>query len=81
MKIYVGRWDVLPASWEGYNGLCERGENEILHEVSEQQRVCRNRPCDKDYYPGVYTPKQFEETFNSDINNDFRTDTYWIKIF
>ena len=81
MKIYVGRWDLLPASWEGYNGLSERLENEIQHEVFEEQRVCRSKPFDKDYYPGVYTHKQFEETFNADINNDFRTDTYWIKIF
>lgn len=72
---------MIPASWNSYNGFSERTENEIQHEVSEQQRVCRNRTHNKDYYPGIYTPKQFEETFNADINNDFRTDTYWIKIF
>ena len=81
MKIYVGRWDMLPEKWNGYNGLSERAENEIQHEAMEEQRVCRARAFDKDYYPGVYTAKQFEETFNADINNDFRTDIYWIKIF
>ena len=81
MKIYVGRWDLLPEGWEGYNGLVERCENEIQFEVMEEQRVCRSRPFDKDYFPGVYSPKQFEETFNADIHNEFRTETYWIRIF
>ena len=81
MTIYVGRWDMLPESWNGINGLMERWENEIQHEALEEQRVCMARAFDKDHYPGSYSPKQFEETFNGDINNDFRTDTYWIRIF
>lgn len=36
MNIYVGRWDLLPASWEGYNGLSEKSEEEIRAEVSRE---------------------------------------------
>ena len=76
MKIYVGRWDLLPANWEGYNGLSEKVEPEISKEISREIDMCED-----DYFIAVYTPEEFEETFNADINNAFRTDTYWIKIF
>lgn len=29
MKIYVGRWDLLPEEWEGYNGLSEELQEKL----------------------------------------------------
>lgn len=81
MAIYVGRWDLLPENWEGINGLYERGENEIQHEALEEERVCKERPFDKDFLPGIYTPMQFEETFNGDNERKLNGTDYWIKIF
>lgn len=82
MKIYVGRWDMLPAEWEGYNGLSEKSEDEIKAEVTREidawEDIYHN-PYNN--FMGFYSPKDFEDTFNSDINNVFRPDTYWIKIF
>lgn len=75
MKIYVGRWDLLPEEWEGYNGLCKMDSWDTSEEVSREKRHS------KDKIIGEYTVEEFEETFNQDINNVFRTDTYWIKIF
>lgn len=78
MKIYVGRWDLLPAEWEGFNGLSEKSEEEISREVSRQDWTNEGYI---DPFIGIYTPQEFEETFNQDINNSIMTDTYWIKIF
>ena len=36
MKIYVGRWDLLPEEWEGINGLYEKSEEEIAAEISRE---------------------------------------------
>ncbi len=78
MKIYVGRWDLLPDSWEGYNGLSEKVEPEISKEVARQNRT------DEGYidpFIGIYTPQGFEVTFNEDLNGGVNTKKYWIKIF
>ena len=37
MKIYVGRWSLLPESWEGYNGLSEKSEEEIKAAQAAQE--------------------------------------------
>lgn len=83
MKIYVGRWDLLHEDWEGINGLCEKSEKEIHTEVMREFVAKNDKPFDGDIDPliGEYSRELFEETFNGDINNTFRTDTYWIKIF
>lgn len=76
MKIYVGRWDLLPEDIEGYNGLSKMDSWDASEEVA---REMRHRKEDK--LIGEYTDLEFEDTFNQDINNSLRTDTYWIKIF
>lgn len=76
MKIYVGRWDLLPASWEGYNGLSEKVEPEISREISREIDV-----CEEDIFIAVYTPEEFEETFNQCLTRFINSNTYWIKIF
>ena len=76
MKIYVGRWDLLPAEWEGYNGLSEKSEEEIKAEVSRQVDI-----MEEDTFIAVYTPEEFEETFNQCLTRFIDSNTYWIKIF
>ena len=78
MKIYVGRWDMLPAEWEGINGLYEKSEDEISKEVVRQHLT------DEGYidpFVGIYTPQEFEETFNQGLYGGVNTQKYWIKIF
>ena len=74
MKIYVGRWDLLPKEWEGYNELVEKNEDEISLEVIQESTVC-------DMFVGQYTPKQFEDMFNGDLIGAFNNEKYWIRIF
>ena len=78
MKIYVGRWDLLPEKWDGINGLYEKSEEEISKEVARQNWT------DEGYidpFVGIYTSQEFEETFNQDLNGGVNTQNYWIKIF
>ena len=76
MKIYVGKWSLLPANWEGYNGLSEKSEEEIIAEVSRQVDI-----MEEDSFIAVYTPEEFEETFNQCLTRFIDSNTYWIKIF
>ena len=84
IRIYVGRWDMLPAEWEGIQGLDVADEGEVKREVERQHSIlATNKPhseeeCD---YVGVYTPEVFEAEFNYDLQGFFTTQTYWIKIF
>lgn len=75
-KIYVGRWDLLPASWEGYNGLSEKSEEEIKAEVSREVNI-----MEEDSFIAVYEPYEFEETFNQCLTRFISSREYWIKIF
>ena len=81
MKIYVGRWDLLPVSWEGYNGISEKVEPEISRELSREIDEYAKTHTKEDILMGVYNEVEFEETFNQDIEERFNTQTYWIKIF
>ena len=76
MKIYVGRWDLLPNEWEGYNGLSEKSEAEIRMEVSREVSE-----QEEDSFIAIYTPEEFEETFNQCLTRFIDSNTYWIKIF
>ena len=76
MRIYVGRWDLLPAEWEGYNGLVEKDEEEIKAEVSRQVDT-----MEEDNFIAVYTTEEFEETFNQCLTHFIDSRDYWIKLF
>lgn len=76
MKIYVGRWDLLPSEWEGYNGLVEKDEEDIVAELSREVE-----DDVEDNMMGVYNPEEFEETFNQQLNSQLRITNYWIRIF
>lgn len=78
MKIYVGRWDLLPAEWEGYNGLVEKSEREIISELSREVDI---DPYGQDNNIGIYEPMEFEESFNYDSEQKMDSDIYWIRIF
>lgn len=76
MKIYVGRWDLLPEEWEGYNGLSEKSEEEIFNEVVREKLLCQIPN-----YIGVFDAEEFEETFNQCLTHFIDSKDYWIKIF
>jgi hypothetical protein len=76
MKIYVGRWDLLPLEWEGIYGLYEKPEEEIQNEVDRQLDLDTGDP-----HIGWYFPNVFEEEFNGDDYAELHGTTYWIKIF
>lgn len=76
MKIYVGRWDLLPEELEGYNGLSKMDSWDASEEVAREMRHMK-----EDKLIGEYTPQEFEETFNQDLNGEVNTKKYWIKIF
>ena len=76
MKIYVGRWDLLPAEWEGYNGLSEKSEEEIKAEISREVDI-----IEEDTFIAIYEPEEFEETFNQCLTRFIDSNNYWIKIF
>lgn len=76
MKIYVGRWDLLPAEWEGYNGLSEKSEEEIKAEISREVDI-----IEEDTFIAIYEPEEFEDTFNQCLTRFIDSNTYWIKIF
>lgn len=76
MTIYVGRWDLLPAEWEGINGLDEKSEEEIRKEVSREVDL-----REEDNFIAVYTPDEFEATFNHTLTHHISSQHYWIKIF
>ena len=82
MKVYVGRWDLLPGYWEGINGLYEKSEEEIKKEVLRQMQLQSDESFEEsDPIPGIYTAIQFEETFNGCHNTTLNGINYWIKIF
>lgn len=76
MKIYVGRWDLLPESWEGYNGLSEKSEKEIMAEVSREVDI-----MEEDTFIAIYESEEFEDTFNQCLTHFIDSKDYWIKIF
>ena len=76
MTIYVGRWDLLPESWEGVNGLYEKSEEEIRAEISREVYLDE---CDPKI--AVYEPADFEETFNHTQTQHLSSQRYWIKFF
>lgn len=81
MKIYVGRWDLLPYDWEGINGLEIKSEEEIVKELAREiEEYDDNHPV-SDNRMGIYTPGEFENEFNYDTKGRLTTDIYWIKIF
>ena len=87
MRIYVGRWDLLPAEWEGeMHGLDEKSKFDIIDEVARQRTLVKDTDEPMNSYTpysliNSYTPKEFEATFNNDLENKLNTEDYWIKIF
>lgn len=81
MKIYVGRWDLLPASYEGINWIERATQRQVLEEIGREIEEYADTHPVEDNRMGVYTPKEFEAEFNYDTKGQFTTETYWIKIF
>ena len=81
MKIYVGRWDLLPDDWEGVNGLYEADQEKMLHEIAREVAEWAESHSVEDNNMGVYSPEEFEETFNADDSGEFNGLTYFIKFY
>ena len=86
MKIFIGRFDLLPEDWEGVNGLDDKKESEINAEVRRQQALVvadDELSGSVDYYDYIdeYTQKEFEDTFNYSTSGFISSEHYWIKIF
>lgn len=81
MNIYVGRWDLLPKEWEGYNELVAKNREEIVAEIGREVEAYAKTHAREDHFMGVYTTEEFEDTFNGDLIGAFNNENYWIKIF
>ena len=85
MKIYVGRFDLLPEDWEGVNGLHDKKESEIKAEIKRQNNLVLDNDemsNNNDYdYIDEYSIKEFEDTFNHSTSGFISSEDYWIKIF
>ena len=82
MKIYVGRWDLLLAAEEEfYRPFREMDSWDVAEELSREIREYDKTHEVEDNLMGVYTPEEFEDTFNQDLEGKFNTKEYWIKIF
>lgn len=81
VRIYVGRWDLLPAEWEGINGLYEATKDDILTELGREIEEWAKLNPYEDNLMGVYTLIEFEEEFNGDNERKLNGTDYWIKIF
>jgi len=75
MKIYVGRWDLLPEDIEGYNRLSEMDHWDASEEVAREKRHS------DDTFIGEYSGEEFEDTFNQSFTHFIDSKDYWIKIF
>ena len=80
MRIYVGRWDLLPEDWEGINGLYEKSEDEIRAEIGREIGAWADKSPFEDNLMGCYTEIEFEEEFNGN-DGSLNGVTYFIKIF
>ena len=81
IRVYVGRWDMLPLAWEGVNGLELADKKEIKRELAREIEEYDDTHPTTDNRMGVYTLEEFEAEFNYDTKSQFTTDTYWIKFF
>lgn len=81
MTIYVGRWNLLPESWEGYNGLSEKSEEEINAETKRQQEFLLQDTGYEDDFVGSYSPEEFDDTFNQCLTRFIDSKDYWIRLF
>lgn len=75
MRIYIGRWDLLPEDMEGYNGLSQMDSWDASEEVAYEKRHS------DDKFIGEYSGEEFEETFNQFLTSFIDSRNYWIKIF
>ena len=81
MKIYVGRWELLPTEWEGINSLYEQNQDGILAELAREIDKYAETHTREDNIMGAYSAGEFEDTFNHDLARRLNTEDYWIRIF
>lgn len=84
MLVCIGKWRLLPKSWDGVNGLYSKTGKQIIKEAERQERL--SMPGEKhaadDNFIGVMKLDEFEDTFNhylDDGNEMLDPLEYWIK--
>lgn len=85
VMVCIGRWDLLPPSWDGINGLYHQPAKAIIEEA-ERERILLDHDVKEglgpDNFVGVMTLEQFEEECNNfidDAHGDFTPVTHWVK--
>lgn len=62
-------------------GLCKKSEEEIETEISREVDVMVNKYHEDDCNIAIYTPEEFEWTFNEIQHNPIDAETYWVRMF
>ena len=81
MKIYIGRWDLLLAVERLPRPFRKMDSRDAAEELRREMREYDKTHEVEDNLMGVYTPQEFEKTFNQDLEGKFNTKDYWIRIF
>ena len=85
VMVCIGRWDLLPPSWEGIHGLYHQPAKAIIEEAERERNLLDynvNEALGPDNFVGVMTLEQFEEESNNwldDGHEDFASGTHWVK--
>ena len=77
IKVCIGRWEWLPADWEGINGLYSKPGPVIVKEALRHEKM------DAYKWSGVYTLAEFEEEVNGydpAKRKPLSFSKYWIKV-
>lgn len=84
MLVCVGKWKLLPKSWDGINSLYSKTGKQIIKEAERQERL--SKPGEKhaadDRFIGIFTLQEFEEEFNGYLDDGHEMMNaldYWIK--
>lgn len=85
VMVCIGRWDLLPPSWEGINGLYHQPAKAIIKEAERERNLLDwdvKEGLGPDDFVGVMTLEQFEEESNNwvdDGHEDFTPASHWVK--
>ena len=84
MLVCIGKYELLPKSWEGVNGLYSKTGKQIIEEAKRQESLSMpgEEHAADDKFIGTFTLKEFEETFNQYLDDGhemLNPIEYWIK--
>lgn len=80
MKIFVGRWDLIPDSTPHY-AISAWSRAEVVAELAREIDEYAKSHDVEDNNMGAYDAQEFEDTFNGKTSDHINTKDYWIRIF